>query len=160
MIPPLLKIDVATVITGQSINVLYERAEGTGDLESALVWVFDFSRGASRRDVIRAHRRDLRFWHSELTGADVKKLTLEQVLETILPSSKKTFQAGEVDHLFQLRPRTRLDLCGLEGELKGGRNSYTREKLAGFLQDRWIGFAKNRSRRQPPEGTGPGIPQS
>ena len=49
-------------------------------------------------------------------------------------------------NVFQIRPRTRIDLHGeLAGSLKSGRNQYDREDVATFLQRRWLGSSTPKS---------------
>src|ERR1019366_4865842 len=138
----LVKIDVAAADMDKSVKMLFELAEGGTLIEHGLQWVFDLSNGATER-------RDLRFGRPELLvrASDDAALhnkyrgwQLEWVLARILPVRRINFHAGEVDRLFQLRPRTRIDFgAELNGEMKGGRNFYARPVLVEFLNNRWLG---------------------
>jgi len=143
----LVKIDVAAADLGRSAAVLFELAEGgaitVGNLfERGITWVFNLANDPA------GDKRDLRFWRPEIlarVNPDTTKhrkfsnYELEWVINKILPTSRVNFHAGEVDELFQIRPRTRIDLhseiCGTK---LSGRNSYSRELLAAFLTRRWI----------------------
>jgi hypothetical protein len=143
----LVKIDVAAADLDKSVKALFEMADGGTLIERALQWVFDFSNGDACR--IGQHRRDLRFWRPEILARASKDVSLHNkyrgwqldwVLARILPPKRLNFHAGEVDQLFQLRPRTRIDFGEeLNGKIAGGRNFYTRDVLVKFLTGRWIG---------------------
>jgi len=146
----LVKIDVAAADLGKSVNTLFEMAEGGTLIERGLLWVFDFSNGDT-------DRRDLRFWRPEIlvcANKDVALHTkfrgweLDWVLARILPVKRTNFHAGEVNQLFQLRPRTRIDFGEeLNGKMKGGCNFYSRAVLVKFLTARWLGTGGARLRR-------------
>lgn len=131
------------MLTSQSISTLFDRADGASLTESALMWVFDFSNGAGQR-------RDLRFWLPEIQAKagllqgcgenEFERYELATVIARILPKSRANFHAGEVDQLFQIRPRTRIDFTELNGAMKSGRNFYSRLALANFLRNRWLGL--------------------
>jgi hypothetical protein len=142
MKPALVKIDVAHHITGMSVRQLFEMADGGTLLHKALLWVFDFSNGEQEQ------RRELRFWRPELEARaeeDPRRhhkfagYELDWVLNRILPPKIENFQAGLVDDLFQIRPRTRIDFgAELNGEMTRGRNFYAREVLVAFLAGRHL----------------------
>lgn len=137
----LVKIDVASADLGLSAARVFELVDGGTTKDQALVWVFNL---AHKLD---GHRRDLRFWRSELRArgqgdASHCRLKIGQVIALILPERRTTFHAGEVDMLFQLRPRCRIDYGReLAGYLASGAHVYSRPALADFLQRRWIGAA-------------------
>ena len=140
----LVKVDAAALLTGQPARVLFDRAAGASLLagQAPLMWVWDFSNGAAAPP----RRRDLRFWVVELecpldkTQRVIHALTLDQVLARLLPVTRRNFHAGEVDQMFQLRPRTRIDFgAELNGGMTGGRNFYERRGLENFLRARWLG---------------------
>jgi hypothetical protein len=138
----LVKIDVAAADLNKSVKSLFDMADGGTLMERGLQWVFDFSNG-------NTDRRDLRFWRPEVLVRASKDVALhnkyngwqlDYVLARILPVRRINFHAGEVDRLFQLRPRTRIDFgAELNGEMKGGRNFYARPVLEQFLRARWLG---------------------
>ena len=139
----LVKIDVAAADLGKSVAMIFDLVEGSYLLEPGLVWVFNLANNAA------GARRDLRFWRPELTaraqGAGQSptaygRYEIDWVIARILPEKRSQFHAGEVDQLFQIRPRTRIDFgAELNGELKEGRNFYARPVLAQFLKRRWLG---------------------
>jgi hypothetical protein len=140
MLIALVKIDVAAVDLNRSAQQVRSLAEGGTAAEPGLLWVFNLAANAS------GQRRDLRFWRGELraystsTGSACRQKGIEQVLAEILPAQRNFFSAGEIDQLFQIRPRTRIDLNHeLQGELNHGRYSYARASLAKFLTRRWLG---------------------
>jgi hypothetical protein len=137
----LVKIDVAAHITRKPVPVLFAMADGGDLVDRALLWVFDLSNGE------QGARRELRFWEPELqtrANPDPTKHNkycgweLDWVIKKVLPEKRAAFHAGEVDYLFQIRPRTRIDFTELNGEMKQGRNFYSRQVLADFLTRRWL----------------------
>lgn len=141
MNPALVKIDVAADLMRRSIPAIVGMVDGGSPSEAGLLWTFNLSRKLAGR------RRELRFWRPELleraTGqaASCHKLELAQVIGQILPEHREHFHAGEVDQMFQTRPRTRLDFgAELPGKRVGGRHVYSRPVLVSFLQRRWIGI--------------------
>jgi hypothetical protein len=142
MIAALVKIDVAAARLGWSAAKLFDLVDGGTLIERGFVWVWNLANDPT------GIKRDLRFWWPEIdmrASLDTSKhrrftnYELEWVINKILPASRTNFHAGEVDELFQIRPRTRIDLhdeiCGTK---LSGRNSYTRDILAAFLERRWL----------------------
>ena len=139
----LIKIDVAAALFGnrKSVSQLFEMAEGGSLTEKALLWVFDLSNGEVRRD--------LRFWAPEIearVSADASKHNkycgweLDWVIAKIVPVTINEYRAGQVDLMFQIRPRTRIDFGEeLNGNKRNGANTYQRENLVKFLTTRWLG---------------------
>jgi hypothetical protein len=158
----LVKIDVAAATLGWSAGKLFDLVDGGTLLERGFAWVFNL---ANDRE---GERRDLRFWLPEISmraSLDTSKhrrfsnYELEWVINKILPATRKNFHAGEVDELFQIRPRTRIDLhdeiCGSLRTAIGresGRHFYSRDALAAFLTRRWI-HAKTFSAKHRPAVT-------
>lgn len=140
MKPALVKIDVAAADLGRTAKQVLDLVDGGSASEAGLLWTFNFARN------LAGARRELRIWRPELleraggTTATCHKLELAQVIGQILPARREHFHAGEVDSLFQIRPRTRLDYgAELTGKRVGGRHVYSRPALAAFLQRRWLG---------------------
>ena len=141
----LVKIDVAAVDLNRSARQVFDLVIGGTLLEPGLTWVFNLANDPADS------RRDLRFWRPELqqrrTGSgpqvgadDVSLLPLEEVLARILPVTRTNFAGGEVDQLFQIRPRTRIDFgTQLAGQMRGTGRFYSRAALAEFLRRRHIG---------------------
>ena len=136
----LVKIDVAADLLQKSIPEIVDMVDGGTLLLRGLAWVFNVARNPQSRD------RELRFWRPELLTrvnggrSRFNNWELDWVIDRILPVKKLTIHAGELDQMFQLRPRTRIDFGEeLNGAMKGGRNFYSREVLAQFLRRRWLG---------------------
>lgn len=150
----LVKIDVAAATLGWSAAKLFDLVEGpgrSGDLiEKSFVWVFNLANNPA------GERRDLRFWMPELTARSVSTsgrtkfdgYQIDWVIARVLPEKRVNFHAGEVDQLFQIRPRTRIDLheelTGARSGERGARNFYSRVELAEFLKRRWLGALYSR----------------
>jgi hypothetical protein len=138
----LVKVDVAADrLNWSAVEVLSLADEGTL-LKPGFTWVWNLAQS------LTGERRDLRFWAVEiraraLSGETFAEMELTQVISQILPLNRTNFHAGEVDVMFQIRPRTRIDLhAELAGSLKSGRNQYHRDDLAAFLKRRWIHAAR------------------
>ena len=140
----LVKIDVAAADLQLGIRRVEAMVDGGDLVTRGLVWVFDLA-----NDHIAGSRRELRFWRAELLARASKDSTkqfkysnweLDWVVAQVLPTRRKTFQAGEVDQLFQIRHNTRLAFgAELNGNKLNGANTYQRENLAAFLRRRWLG---------------------
>ncbi|HEX3857590.1 MAG TPA: hypothetical protein VHY30_09875, partial [Verrucomicrobiae bacterium] len=147
----LVKIDVAADLMNLPVPEIMLRVDGgTLDFSNSklraqiirLSWVFNFARDPNSRD------RELRLWRPELCAQASKDVSvhrkynfyeLDWVINKILPEKKRTIHAGELDQLFQLRPRTRIDLHDeICGTMMSGRNSYSRDIIAAFLKRRWL----------------------
>lgn len=142
----LVKIDVAAADLDRSVAQVFDLVDGGTLLEKGITWVFNLANDPD------GDRRDLRFWRPEVLAHGHRDIIgkyadwpIERVLAKILPEKRVNFHAGEVDKLFQIRPRTRIDLHGeLAGALDGGRNFYSRAALAAFLTRRWLGAVSKR----------------
>ncbi len=138
----LVKIDVAAATLGWHVGKLFDLADGGTLLDKPFMWVFNLANNAE------GERRDLRWWLPEVmarASADPSKhdkycgWELDWVLAQVLPPRIKNFQAGAVDQLFQIRPRTRIDLHHELAGVKGSSgHSYERAALAAFLSRRWL----------------------
>ena len=141
----LVKIDVAAVDLNRSARQVFDLVIGGTLLEPGLTWVFNLANDPT------GDRRDLRFWREELkqrrtaTGPqvaadDLSQLPVEEVIARILPVTRTNFAAGEVDQMFQIRPRTRIDFgMELAGQMRGTGRFYSRAALAEFLRRRHVG---------------------
>jgi len=144
----LVKIDVAAAQLGWSAAKLFDLVDGGTLLEAGFEWVFNLANDPQGK------RRDLRFWMLEVQARsnDTKLAAYELsgVINTILPPARRFFHAGEVDQLFQIRPRTRIDLHDeLAGSLNSGRNQYARADLAAFLKRRHLSATKFATKETP-----------
>ena len=145
----LVKIDVAAAALGWSAYKLFDLMDGGTLLEKGFAWVFNLANDPA------GERRDPRFWWQEIEARDsvdhskhdkFSYYEIDWVINKILPIKRQNFHAGEVDQLFQIRRRTRIDLHGeLAGQLDGGRNFYKRAALAAFLKARWLGAVSERT---------------
>jgi hypothetical protein len=141
MKPKLVKIDVVLALLGHSADKVYALADGGSANEPGFLGVFNLAVSP------KARGRDLRFWMAEVAcraSGDATKfhsLTLDEVLNEILPPSRVKFRGSEIDQMFQFRRNGRLRL--LHGERRGRTFFYSRDLLAGFLKSRWIGANAN-----------------
>ena len=140
----LVKLDVAAAALGWSAVKLLSLADEGTLLEPGFVWVWNLAND------LDGERRDLRWWAVEVQvragisqpgpgSGDRSQGPLARVIGQILPLKRTNFHAGEVDAMFQIRHRTRLDYgIELNGGLVNGRTLYPRETLVAFLERRWI----------------------
>jgi hypothetical protein len=142
----LVKIDVAAVDLGKSVRQIEQLVVGGAVHEKGLLWIFNLANNPSGR------LRSLRFWRPELLArsrGDPEKYhrcKIDDIIAIILPGRRTDFHAGEVDQLFQIRCNTRIDYgAELAGKLRGRRHVYSREKLAAFLQRRWLGASQGKA---------------
>ena len=138
----LIKVDVVAARMGRTANWVLSLVDGGTLVEAGWLWVWNLAHNPV------GERRDLRWWSLEVDAraaaakAHYAGFAPETVIDVILPPTRTYFHAGEVDALFQIRPRTRIDLHGeLAGSLKSGHHQYHRSDLAKFLQRRWLGAA-------------------
>ena len=143
MHPTLVKIDVAAFALGKDIRKIEQMVDGGTVKQSGLLWVFNFAVNP------KGKHRALRFWRPELLDrgggklAGYRQMRIEEVISQILPASREYFNAGEVNEMFQVRPRTRIDYgVELPGKQTPRGNVYPRPALAAFLRRRWIGVGK------------------
>jgi len=145
MSPSLIKIDAAAAVLGKSAPQIFDLLEGGSLSEAGLLWVFNLAHNRA------GTRRDLRLWLPELKACvagqprQYHSQDIRQTLAQILPGNRQRFNAGDVDCLFQIRPRTRLDFgTELPGYRVAGRTIYARSALESFLIRRWLGAATGR----------------
>jgi hypothetical protein len=136
----LVTIDFAAADLGKSVARVFELVDGGSVHETGLLWVWNLANDA------KGKRRSLRFWRPELVShsqgrpREFSGHTIDSVVAQILPERRTSFEAGIVDRLLQIRPRSRIDLgVELKGTLQNGRHLYSRASLADFLKRRWIG---------------------
>lgn len=138
---PLAKVDGVCLLTGKPPQAIYAMADGGDLLEHQLQWVWNVSTDASGKI------RDLRFWVGEvLDPARQKNLTLDAVINSLVPRTRTEFPAGEVQQLLQVRHNTLLELRReLAGTLRAHCNFYPRAGLVKFFERRWLGANLNAS---------------
>lgn len=100
----------------------------------SLLWVFDFASGGSSR-------RELRFWVHEIGNPkQAASLTLEGVIDSILPPARISFGATEMRRLFSLGRASGWRLAKRLGKRNSaGHWRVQRAALVNFLRQRWIG---------------------
>lgn len=132
---PLAKADGVALLTRRSITTIYAMADGGDLVAGRLQWVFNVATNPAGKI------RDLRFWMGELLAPEHQSaLTLDQVIDFIVPATRREWPAGAVRNLLQVRHNTLLELCEeLHGTLKTGGNFYPRQALVEFLRRRWLG---------------------
>ena len=75
-------------------------------------------------------------------------LTLDDVITSILPETRREFPAGEVCQMLSIRPITLSLLRGeLEGQLRFRSGVYPRSGLVKFFRSRWLGSEALRATR-------------
>ena len=134
---PLAKVDGVALLTDQPAKTVYERVEGGGAYGVGYQFVFNVAPN------LKGRNRDLRFWVPEISDPkSTAKLSIDDVINVILPVTRREFPAGLVCQFLQLRANT---LSCLRGELGGkvcrNRGVYPREGLVKFLRTRWLGAA-------------------
>jgi len=141
----IVKIDYVAARLNWGTDKVFELVDGETLLDRGFLWVFNLAKEP------KVMRRDLRFWAEEIEArkADLMDqgnrapalalLSVSEVIGRILPESRTSFHPGEIDQLFQIRRRTRIDLhADLVGDRVGGMNFYDRQCLASFLESRWV----------------------
>ena len=136
---PLGKVDSVTLYTGKTVSAIYSAADGGDLVDGHYQWVWNVATNPQGKI------RDLRFWMGEVMAENRQKnLTLDQVIDFILPKSRREFAAGEVCALLQVRPITLSELrVELNGALRANSGFYPRAGLVKFFQTRWLGAAQN-----------------
>jgi hypothetical protein len=98
------------------------------------LWVFDFSLSENAPD---SRSQALRFWVADVAEGDgVKDLTVEDVVNQILPLARGSFPSDDVCLRFSVNRATLFRLRKIFG---CGLGRVNREILAGFLKTRWLG---------------------
>jgi hypothetical protein len=98
-----------------------------------LLWVWNVTSNLDRR------KRDLRFWSKEISKPnETAALSLDQVIQNILPPGRSEYPSGELTLLLQV---SRPHLAQLRKEISGAPRTgpVPRAGLEGFLRRRWIG---------------------
>jgi hypothetical protein len=132
---PLAKVDSVCLLTGKPPRVIHAMADGGDLVDGKLIWVWNVASNPG------GAIEDRRFWVKEIAdAAAVKNLTLAEVIDQIVPRTRREFPAGEVQMLLQVRHNTLLDLrAELQGQLRARCNFYPRAALVNFLYARWLG---------------------
>jgi len=100
-----------------------------------IIWAWDISiRGRSRTRVWR-------FWLNEIcTPQMTARLTVDEVLDRILPPSRTWYWAKEVGQLLLLARNTIAALARQLGATMKNRSfQFSRARLVAWLRERWVG---------------------
>ncbi|HXT10902.1 MAG TPA: hypothetical protein VN873_05000 [Candidatus Angelobacter sp.] len=106
--------------------------------DGQLMWVFDISSSATGK---RGHTRELRFYFPEVvTPQFCARLTLREVIDKILPPTRKFFASGEICQLLLISRQTLGRIAREMGaELHNRVFRVSRAAFAAWLEARWIG---------------------
>jgi hypothetical protein len=131
---------VANAVVNMGVDSINNLVES-----GALLWVFNLATDPCGKI------SSLRFFLPELearASGDSKRFSdfqIAQIVGQILPASRSTWQAGALDQHFQLSRPARISL---HAEILGNggircqnasSNIYARDRLAKFLERRWLG---------------------
>ena len=136
---PLADIKGVRLLTRKSDDAIYAMTDGGDLVEGSYQWVWNLAVNPA------GEIQDLRWWIGEvLADGHLKKrqatLTLSEVIDFILPRSRREFPAGEVRALLLVSRPTLMELRPeLWGGLRHGGSFYPRAGLVKFLQTRWLG---------------------
>ena len=136
---PLTDVNGVRLLKRFPLRQIYEMADGGDLIHGKYLWVWNVA--VNRQ----GPQRELRFWTGEVFAPKRQQaLTLEQVIDFILPRSRREFPAGEVQALLLVAHNTLLELrAELQGSLRGGGNFYPRSGLVQFFTTRWLGAVNN-----------------
>lgn len=134
---PLADIKGVRLLTRRPTDTVMAMTDGGDLMEGRYQWVWNVATDA------HGEIRDLRWWIGEvLAPKQQAALKLEEVINLILPKSRKEFPAGEVCSLLLI---SRPTLMELRAELQGAQrgqligNFFPRPALVRFFQTRWLG---------------------
>lgn len=132
---PLADAQGVRLLTRKPISVIYAMADGGDLIHGNYQWVWDVKTDPAGKI------RDLRFWIGEVCAPKQQQaLTLDQVIDFILPKARKEFPAGEVQLILGISPITLSELrAELNGALRANSGFYPRAGLVQFFQNRWCG---------------------
>jgi len=132
---PLADIKVMRTITRKSADALYAMADGGDLVEGSFQWVWNISTNPF------GEIRDLRWWVGELMAPNRQaNLTLDEVINFIVPQKRREFPSGEVLALLVISRPTLMQLrAELLGDLRAGGSFYPRAGLVQFFRRRWLG---------------------
>jgi hypothetical protein len=138
----LLKAEtVAHLLDRQPYEIIERATEGT-IFHRGFQWVFDVSAKAESEKAESGNKwqRDLRFWTKEILMPEFTlNLSIEEVVNSILPITRSNYPAGEVEKLLRISPMTLKRLREqLSGSLRSSGAFFPRAGLADFLCTRWI----------------------
>ena len=134
---PLADIKGVRLLTRKSDDAIYKMSDGGDLVEGSYQWVWNVATDP------QGAIPDLRWWIGEVLAPKKQTaLTLAEVIEFILPKSRREFPAGEVRSLLLVSRPTLMELrAELLGDLRAGGSFYPRSGLVKFLSTRWLGRA-------------------
>lgn len=132
---PLADIKGVRLLTRKSADAIYAMSDGGDLVEGHYQWVWNVATDA------RGEIRDLRWWIGEVLAPQRQAaLTLDRVINFLLPQQRREFPAGEVQALLLVSRPTLMELrAELLGDLRQGGSFYPRAALVTFFQRRWLG---------------------
>ena len=136
----LVTVSGVRALKGWTYDNIFCRVDGGDLLNKGLAWVWNFAADAN------GDMRELRFWRFELERPEkTGYLELEWVIARILPEKRKNFHAGEVVEMFTLTRPTLMKLRPqMGGQLAANSSFFSRDGLARFLRERWLGACYDR----------------
>lgn len=132
---PLADIKGVRLITRRPTDAIMAMTDGGDLVEGRYQWAWNVAVNP------QGEIRDLRWWIGEvLAPKQQAALTLEQVINAIVPVSRKEFPAGEVCSLLLVSRPTLMELrLELQGKTRVGSSFYPRAGLVTFFRTRWLG---------------------
>lgn len=106
-----------------------------------LQWCFDVSSARYPAKASDGHVRALRFWGPEIIDpSSVAKLSLAEVVASIVPPARNWFRGGEVMRILLIsRPHVAAVRLECRGVIEKHSTQIGRDDLASYLRRRWIG---------------------
>jgi hypothetical protein len=130
----LLDVNAVRIARGVDAETVAGWADGNV-MEGGLQWVFDVA------TTWPGKKRALRFWAREVspeTAATTVDLTIEQVIDLMVPPTRQHYHTWEVKQLLLISPPTmNIHSVNLRGAIVAGRFVFERRELANFLRHRW-----------------------
>jgi len=145
----LTSVGAAQWASGLHRDVIHERATGSS-LFDGYRWVWNIA--PDREGELPL----LRFWTREIIAPETtRRLSLDQVIKSILPTKRLTYHTGEVETtILSISGQTLMRLREeLNGKLATNSSFFPREGLEKFLRTRWLGAATSQLSTLTPQPT-------
>jgi hypothetical protein len=132
----LMDVSAARISWGVEGEIILDWAD-----EGRLQWVWDVSSARFPSKASKPHVRALRFWGPEIIDPpSVSKLSLAEVISSILPPSRNWFRGGEVMRMLLIsRPHVAAVRFECRGIIDHHSTRIGRDDLASYLRRRWLG---------------------